>query len=109
MASAGLLRSIRRHLAPRHPVLRHRPEPLHAWERAERDTRRLYAVNDAHGLHANFRATTPEAIRRELEPFRDTDFGRIYWECGMGDLLYYPGNAGRIPVPSDPHDTSDCA
>ena len=67
-------------------------------ERAERGTRRLYAVNDAHGLHANFRATTPEAIRRELEPFRDTDFGRIYWECGMGDLLYYPGNAGRIPT-----------
>ena len=67
-------------------------------EPAERGTRRLYAVNDAHGLHANFRATTPEAIRRELEAFRDTDFGRIYWECGMGDLLYYPGNAGRIPT-----------
>ena len=67
-------------------------------EPAEPGTRRLYAVNDAHGLHANFRATTPEAIRRELEAFRDTDFGRIYWECGMGDLLYYPGNAGRIPT-----------
>lgn len=67
-------------------------------ERAERGTRRLYAVNDAHGLHANCRAATPEAIRRELEPFRDTDFGRIYWECGMGDLLYFPGSAGRIPT-----------
>ena len=67
-------------------------------ERAERGTRRLYLFNDAHGLHANLRATTPEAIRRELEPFRDTDFGRVYWECGMGDLLYYPGSAGRIPT-----------
>ena len=37
-----------------------------------------------------------EDIYRELEPFRDSDFSRYYWEAAMGDTLYYLGKAGRL-------------
>ena len=61
-------------------------------------TRRLFGHNDAHGHHYDYRPTTEEEIRRHLEMFRDTDFSRLYYECGMGDLLFYLGKAGRIPT-----------
>ncbi len=60
------------------------------------DTGRLYGHNDAHGLHYGDRPTDAEGIRRHIEFFRNTDFSRVYWECGMGDLLYYLGKAGRL-------------
>jgi hypothetical protein len=65
-------------------------------DRARREDRRLFAHNDAHGFTYTHGVTTPEEIRREIEPYRDTDFSRLYWEAGMGDLLYYPGKAGRL-------------
>ena len=65
---------------------------------ARRDTRRLYGHNDAHGLHYATRPTEADHIRRRIEMFRNTDFSRLYWECGMGDLLYYLGTAGRLPT-----------
>ena len=40
----------------------------------------------------------PEEIHRELEPFRDSDFSRIYWEAAMGDILSYLGRTGRLPT-----------
>ena len=62
------------------------------------DTRRLFGHNDAHGLHYGSRPITAAGIRRHIEMFRDTDFSRLYWECGMGDLLYHLGKAGRLPT-----------
>lgn len=59
------------------------------------DTRRLFAHNDAHGPHYQYRLTTPEHVRREIEPYRDTDFSRIYWEAGGGDQTSYFSQIGR--------------
>jgi hypothetical protein len=67
-------------------------------ERAGKEHKRLFAHNDAHGFVYSFGAVSPEEIGREIEPYRDTDFSRLYWEAGMGDLLYYPGKAGRLPT-----------
>ena len=64
-------------------------------DRERNDTRRLYAHNDAHGPHQLHRPTTAEEIRREIEPYRNTDFARIYWEAGGGDGLNYFTRIGR--------------
>lgn len=58
------------------------------------DTRRLFAHNDAHGPHYQYRLTTPEDVRREIEPYRDTDFSRMYWEAGGGDQTSYFSQVG---------------
>ena len=79
-------------------------------EEHKRDTgdgknKRLYAHNDAFSFQNQYRPTTAEAIRRQIEPYRGTDFSRIYWEVGSGDTLYYPSKIGRnwdtIDLPRD--------
>ena len=65
-------------------------------ERQSGKTRVLYCHNDAWSYTYRYRPTTEAEIRREIEPFRDTDFSRIYWEAGMGDRMYYPTKIGRI-------------
>ena len=67
-------------------------------DRSRIDTRRLFAHNDAHGPHWLYRLTDADGIRRELEPYRDTDFSRIYWEGGHGDLLHYFTKIGQLPT-----------
>ncbi len=59
------------------------------------DTRRLFAHNDARGPHYQYRLTTPEHVRREIEPYRDTDFSRMYWEAGGGNQTSYFSQIGR--------------
>ncbi len=66
-------------------------------ERAGGRQRRLFAHEDSHGPHYIYRLTTAEQIRRGIEPYRDTDFSRMYWESGGGDLLHYFTNIGRLP------------
>ncbi len=66
-------------------------------DRAREDTRRLFAHQDAHGPHSAWRPTSAAEIRREVEPYRHTDFSRLYWECGSGDLMNYFTKIGRIP------------
>ncbi len=63
--------------------------------RQDRAHRRLFAHNDAHGVHFAYRPTTAEHIRRHIEPYRDTDFSRLCWEAGGGDLLQYLSKIGR--------------
>ena len=63
-------------------------------DQQDADTRRLFAHNDAHGPHYQYRLTTPEHVRREIEPYRDTDFSRIYWEAGGGDQTSYFSQVG---------------
>lgn len=66
-------------------------------ERTLGSDRRLWAHNDSHGPHYSYRPTTAEQIRREIEPYRDTDFSRMYWESGSGDLMHYFTKIGRTP------------
>ena len=79
-------------------------------EKRNGSQRRLFAHHDAWSYTFTFRPTKAEDIRRELEPFRDTDFARIYWEAGMGDRMYYPTKLGLTPVDDwfdDPYRTGD--
>ena len=62
------------------------------------DTRHLFAHNDAHGLHWMYRLTDADGIRRELDPYRDTEF--------RADLLgSRRGRCDELPYPDrrDPH------
>ena len=67
-------------------------------DRGRRGNRRLYAHNDAHGPLFLFRIVRAEELRREIEPYRNTDFSRLYWEMGAGDILYHLGEKGRLPT-----------
>ncbi|MCY3912622.1 MAG: family 10 glycosylhydrolase [Chloroflexi bacterium] len=64
-------------------------------ERRRTDTRRLFAHQDAHGPHYLWRLNDAEGIRREIEPYRDSDFSRMYWEAGEGDISYYFSKIAR--------------
>jgi hypothetical protein len=64
-------------------------------DRAREDTKRLYAHSDNHGWMGHSRPTTPDEVRGLLEPYRNTDFGRMYLETGGGDLLNYLTKIGR--------------
>ena len=75
------------------PLSEREVEQLQA-DRRRKDTRRLYAHNDAWGYVSWLRPSTEADIRRELEPYRDTDFSRIYWEAGAGDRMFYPTKIG---------------
>ena len=67
-------------------------------DRAASKTQRLFAHQDAHGPHSAWRLTSAAEIQREVEPYRHTDFSRLYWECGSGDLMNYFTQIGRIPA-----------
>lgn len=64
-------------------------------DRDDASRRRLFAHNDAHGPHWSYRLTEADEIRRELEPYRDSDFGRIYWEFAAGDRTNYLSGIGK--------------
>jgi hypothetical protein len=60
---------------------------------SSRATVPLYAHNDVMMTRSN----TPEELCRQIEPFADSDFSRIYWEGAMGDLSYYFTTRNRTP------------
>lgn len=64
-------------------------------DRARSDTKRLFAHHDTGTLGYFMRDVSREEVCRELEPYRATDFARMYWEAGMGDLIGFPGTSGR--------------
>jgi len=64
-------------------------------DRHDSATRRLFAYNDVRGWMQDYRPTTEEEVRRQLEPYRDTDFARVYWEAALGDVTQYPSDVGR--------------
>lgn len=66
-------------------------------DRASRETHTLFAHNDAWSDHYTFRPTTAEEIRRRVEPYRDTDFSRLYWEGCQGDRCNYFTKIGLMP------------
>jgi hypothetical protein len=66
-------------------------------ERRSGANRRLFAHHDAWSYTFFNRPTTEEEIRRELEPLRDSDFSRLYWEAGGGERMTYPTRLGSMP------------
>ncbi len=64
-------------------------------DRRRTDTRRLFAHQDANGPQGLWRLSSAEEIQREIEPYRDTDFSRMYWEVGRGDLMFAFTEIGR--------------
>lgn len=64
-------------------------------DRRRTDTRRLFAADDAFSATALYRFRTADDVRRQIEPYRDTDFSRMYWEAGAGDVTNYPSKVGR--------------
>ena len=66
-------------------------------EREGGKNRRLWAHNDAWSYHYAFRPVSAADIRREIEPFRDTDFSRLYWEAASGDRCNYFTRIGMMP------------
>ena len=69
-------------------------------DRARTDTKRLFAYDDTwNPFFEHPRPMTAEegaeAIRTQMEPYRGTDFERIYWEGAHGDVCHYPTRVGR--------------
>jgi hypothetical protein len=64
-------------------------------DRADPASKRLFAHHDTGTLGYFMREVSREEVYREIEPYRDTDFSRLYWEAGMGDLIGFPGTSGR--------------
>ena len=60
--------------------------------------KRLYAHNDSTGFMWTTSLRGPDEVRRDLEPFREGDFSRMYWEAAMGDILFFTGRTGRLPT-----------
>jgi hypothetical protein len=46
-------------------------------------------LHDAFGY-----SQSAQDIHEEIEPYRDTDFGKIFWETWQGDAPNYPANVG---------------
>ena len=70
-------------------------------DRGDRSHKRLQGHTDVSNV---LRAGTIDAIREELESYRDSDFDRIHWELGSGDLMNYPSRIGRTLDQIDPPD-----
>ena len=54
--------------------------------------RRLFAHSDTDWAMSK---GTVDGIKTVIEPYRNTDFSRMYWEMGSGDLLHYPTDVAR--------------
>ena len=66
-------------------------------DRKQQDVRRLFATQDwGSGMAPDAQEGT---IRDMLEPYRNTDFKRIYWEGAVGDLCSYFSQVGRTWTP----------
>ena len=62
----------------------------------QRDTRRLATTNDGLGFLINHRPTTVEEVLREIEVFRNTDFGTLILHVGGADGCDYPSQYGHM-------------
>lgn len=74
------------------------------YDRRRSDTKRIFVHNDGGSFFFRCRPTTEDDIRRHLEPNRDSDISRVYWEAGGGDLLKYPSVIGRNATYDDVND-----
>jgi len=65
-------------------------------DRTRRDTRRLFAADDVFTAAAFLRFKTADDVRRQIEPYRHTDFSRMYWEAGAGDMTNFPSKVAKL-------------
>ncbi len=63
---------------------------------ADGDAKRLIAANDAFSDFYQKRSTTKEGILEMVEPYRNTDFKKIFWEVGYGETTLYGSACGTI-------------
>lgn len=63
-------------------------------DRARKDTRLLYALNDDNGLFLNG-PTTREDLLEQVEQYRYSDVGALVFAPACGDLVNYPSKIGR--------------
>jgi len=69
-------------------------------DRNQKTTRTLFCHHDAWSYTWSYHPTSQAEIRREIEPLRDSDFIRLYWEAGSGDRMNYPTKLSKI-TPAD--------
>ena len=66
-------------------------------ERQNNINRRLIGMNDAHGLYYWKKIESKKGIYEDIEPYRDTDFEKLYWCMGSGgDICTYPTKIGKL-------------
>ena len=66
-------------------------------DRAQTASRRLIAMNDAHGLYYEACPTTAAEIEEWLEPYRDTDVKAMLWCVGGGaEVVTYPSQVAQV-------------
>ena len=70
-------------------------------DRKRTDTRRLFAHNDASSYGFSCLVATPEDIKRVIDPYRHSDFARLYWEAAYGDQMLYLGKSGWLATGED--------
>jgi hypothetical protein len=64
------------------------------FHRGRSGSRRLIALNDGWSFYFNKGACSARDIQEEIEPYRDTDFGKLFWETWFGDTSNYPAKVG---------------
>ena len=71
-------------------------------DRSRTDTKRLFGHHDSWSPHWNrtgSAGTSEASIQADLEPFRHSDFARIYWDGVHGDVCNYFTKIGRMWTP----------
>ena len=77
------------------PLSEAEAETLQA-EQGNKEMKRLYAHHDLSGLYFQTEADiSADDIRHFVEPYRHTDFTRLYYEFAMGDVCSYFTDIGR--------------
>ncbi len=66
-------------------------------ERCEPETKRLIGTIDGSTFLYSRMPTTKAELLEQFEPFRDSDFGTIWWAYAGADLVNYRSRLGTIP------------
>jgi hypothetical protein len=65
--------------------------------RENKENKNLIALNDGHGVFYNKRPYSIDGVIEDIEPYRNTDFGKLYWCVGSGgDVFTFPSKNGKI-------------
>ena len=63
-------------------------------DREQKETRKVIAMNDGHGLFCHMCPTTKEELLEQVEPYRHSDVGKVLWGVAAGDETLYPSEVG---------------
>lgn len=65
-------------------------------DRADKSTRKLIATNDAEGEFQLYSMKTRQELLEQVEQYRHSDVGKVFWGMNLGDLTYYKSKVGRF-------------